>query len=119
MESSEELQQNELTALKSIYAEDFIETPPPKAWKGAARLPEFIIRVSHLNPDFAKKICFNLHVMCVSIGWFYPLTDQLQISQDLSRKDKCHIRNTKTYQWTLQRTSDETFECNSCRSADA
>jgi translation initiation factor 2-alpha kinase 4 len=33
MESSEELQQLELTALKSIYAEDFIETPPPKAWK--------------------------------------------------------------------------------------
>lgn len=32
MESTEELQQNELTALKSIYAEDFIETPP-KAWK--------------------------------------------------------------------------------------
>lgn len=33
MESTEELQQNELTALKSIYAEDFIEIPPPKAWK--------------------------------------------------------------------------------------
>ncbi|KAJ3727200.1 kinase-like domain-containing protein [Lentinula guzmanii] len=63
MESTEELQQNELTALKSIYAEDFIETPPPKAWKGAARLPEFIIRVPHLNPDFANKIYFNLHVI--------------------------------------------------------
>ncbi|KAJ4467716.1 kinase-like domain-containing protein [Lentinula edodes] len=63
MESTEELQQNELTALKSIYAEDFIEIPPPKAWKGAARLPEFCIRVPHLNPDFAKKICFDLHVI--------------------------------------------------------
>ncbi|KAJ4467220.1 kinase-like domain-containing protein [Lentinula aciculospora] len=62
MESTEELQQNELTALKSIYAEDFIETPPPKAWKGVAHLPEFSIRVPHLNPDFAKKICFNLHL---------------------------------------------------------
>ncbi|KIK54868.1 hypothetical protein GYMLUDRAFT_206162 [Collybiopsis luxurians FD-317 M1] len=61
--TTEELQQNELTALKSIYAEDFIETPPPKAWKGAARLPEFIIRVPHLDPDLAHKICFNLHVI--------------------------------------------------------
>ncbi|EEB88695.1 hypothetical protein MPER_13321 [Moniliophthora perniciosa FA553] len=33
MESTEELQQNEITALKSIYAEDYIEKPPPKAWK--------------------------------------------------------------------------------------
>lgn len=33
MESCEELQQQELTALKSIYADDFTETPPPKAWK--------------------------------------------------------------------------------------
>ncbi|KAJ7702683.1 kinase-like domain-containing protein [Mycena rosella] len=60
MESSEELQQLELTALKSIYADDFIETPAPKAWKGAPRLHEFTIRVPH--PD-ASKISFNLHVI--------------------------------------------------------
>jgi translation initiation factor 2-alpha kinase 4 len=33
MESTAELQQLEITALKSIYAEDFSEVPPPKAWK--------------------------------------------------------------------------------------
>ncbi|KAK7057453.1 kinase-like domain-containing protein [Favolaschia claudopus] len=63
MESSEELQQLELTALKSIYAEDFIDTPPPKAWKGAPRLHEFTIRVPHPDGAHASKICFNLHVI--------------------------------------------------------
>ncbi|KAJ7650439.1 kinase-like domain-containing protein [Roridomyces roridus] len=63
MESSEELQQLELTALRSIYAEDFIQTPPPKAWKGAPRLHEFTIRVPHPDAAHASKICFNLHVI--------------------------------------------------------
>ncbi|KAF8170288.1 kinase-like domain-containing protein [Mycena galopus ATCC 62051] len=70
MESSEELQQLELTALKSIYAEDFIETPPPKAWKGAPRLHEFTIRVPHPDEAHASKICFNLHVI-------FPKTNEL------------------------------------------
>ncbi|KAJ3758340.1 kinase-like domain-containing protein [Lentinula raphanica] len=55
MDSTEELQQNELTALKSIYAEDFIETPPPKAWKASFSLLRFLHKL--------KKICFNLHVI--------------------------------------------------------
>ncbi|KAF9457367.1 kinase-like domain-containing protein [Collybia nuda] len=62
MDSAEELQNLEITALRSIYAEDFIETPPPKAWKGAARLPEFIIRVPHPEPTHATKINFYLNV---------------------------------------------------------
>jgi translation initiation factor 2-alpha kinase 4 len=33
METTEELQQLEITALKSIYDQDFFEPPPPKAWK--------------------------------------------------------------------------------------
>ena len=33
MESAEELQQQEVTVLKSIYGDDFKESPPPKAWK--------------------------------------------------------------------------------------
>lgn len=33
MDSSEDRQQLEITALKSIYDEDFIECPPPRAWK--------------------------------------------------------------------------------------
>jgi hypothetical protein len=33
MDSTAELQQLEITALQSIYAEDFVECPPPKAWK--------------------------------------------------------------------------------------
>lgn len=63
MESTQELQQLEITALKSIYADDFIECPPPKAWKAAARLPEFIIKVPHSDPQHADKIYFNLHVI--------------------------------------------------------
>lgn len=32
--SSDDTQQtDELTVLQSIYAEDFIQIPPPKAWK--------------------------------------------------------------------------------------
>ncbi|KII86233.1 hypothetical protein PLICRDRAFT_114396 [Plicaturopsis crispa FD-325 SS-3] len=58
MESTEEQQQSEITVLKSIYDGDFIECPPPKAWKGASRLPEFIIKVS--RPD-APQISFHLH----------------------------------------------------------
>ncbi|TFK91310.1 Serine/threonine-protein kinase [Polyporus arcularius HHB13444] len=57
----EDLQQQEITAIKSIFDEDFIESPPPKAWKGAARLPEFTIRVSHPNPNHARKLYFHLH----------------------------------------------------------
>ena len=33
MESTEELQQQEITALKSIYGDDFQAVPAPKAWK--------------------------------------------------------------------------------------
>ncbi|EKM52933.1 uncharacterized protein PHACADRAFT_259100 [Phanerochaete carnosa HHB-10118-sp] len=58
----ENRQQEEITVLKSIYGEDFINCPPPKAWKGAPRLPEFIIRVRHPDPEHASKIFFNLHV---------------------------------------------------------
>ncbi|KZT71101.1 Serine/threonine-protein kinase [Daedalea quercina L-15889] len=66
MDSQEERQQLEITALKSIYDNDFIECPPPKVWKltpfqGAPRLPEFIIKVSHPDPEHADKIYFHLH----------------------------------------------------------
>lgn len=60
MESTEELQKLEITALRSIYADEFIDCPPPKVWKGAGRLPEFIIRIGH--PDAAEKINLNLRV---------------------------------------------------------
>jgi len=33
MESTGELQQQEVTALKSIYGDDFQEVPAPKAWR--------------------------------------------------------------------------------------
>ncbi|KAK0506828.1 kinase-like domain-containing protein, partial [Armillaria luteobubalina] len=59
MESTEELQKNELTALQSIYAEDFQLIPPSKAWKGAASLPEITICVRH--PERAN-IGFDLNV---------------------------------------------------------
>jgi len=87
MNSTEELQQLEITALRSIYAEDFIEGPPPKAWKvcnfyffaamemcdfglqGAARVPEFSIRVHHPDPEHASKIGFSLNIRYVVL-WF-------------------------------------------------
>ncbi|KAF8883813.1 hypothetical protein BD779DRAFT_1674349 [Infundibulicybe gibba] len=62
MESAEELQELEITALKSIYAEDFIDCPPPRAWKDAVRQPEFIIRIRHPDPNHAASIFLNLHV---------------------------------------------------------
>ncbi|KAF8839726.1 Serine/threonine-protein kinase [Paxillus ammoniavirescens] len=61
METTEELQQLEITALKSIYDQDFFEPPPPKVWKAAARLPEFIIKVVHPDPCHASKVYFHLH----------------------------------------------------------
>ena len=77
METTEELQQLEITALKSIYDQDFFEPPPPKAWKvcrirvstsqvsivpkAAIRLPEFIIKVVHPDPIHAPKVYFHLH----------------------------------------------------------
>jgi len=33
METTEELQKQEITALKSIYGDDFQEVPAPKAWR--------------------------------------------------------------------------------------
>ncbi|KAI0051565.1 Serine/threonine-protein kinase [Auriscalpium vulgare] len=62
MESTLELQQLEITALKSIYAEDFIECQP-RAWKGAAKLPEFILKISHPDSQHAAKIYFHLHTI--------------------------------------------------------
>lgn len=77
METTKELQQLEITALKSIYDQDFFEPPPPKAWKvrqcrvstrevlivpkTATRLPEFIIKVVHPDPLHASKVYFHLH----------------------------------------------------------
>lgn len=62
MDTTEELQQLEITALRSIYAEDFIDCPPPKVWKGAGRLPEFIIKITHPDLAHANKISLHLHV---------------------------------------------------------
>lgn len=62
MESAEELQQSEITALKSIYADQFVECPPSNVWKGAPKQPEFIIKVVHPDETHANKIYFHLHV---------------------------------------------------------
>jgi len=80
MESTEELQKLEITALRSIYAEDFIDCPPPTVWKvralpsplgflssrpatqGATRLPEFLIKIAH--PD-SVEVYLHLHTKSV------------------------------------------------------
>ncbi|EJC97866.1 uncharacterized protein FOMMEDRAFT_143407 [Fomitiporia mediterranea MF3/22] len=45
MGGNEDAQNLEIQALKSIYPDVFFDDVSPKAWKGAARLPEFSIRV--------------------------------------------------------------------------
>lgn len=82
MESTEELQHQEITALKSIYGDDFREVPAPKAWKvrlvfplphsrranrewipqGAGRLPEFMIKVTHPEDVHGTKCYLSLIV---------------------------------------------------------
>ncbi|KAH9956146.1 hypothetical protein BC827DRAFT_1139950 [Russula dissimulans] len=57
-----EQQQQEITALKSIYAEDFIECQH-RAWKGAPRLPEFVIKITHPDTAHTTKIYFHLHTI--------------------------------------------------------
>ncbi|KIY67256.1 Serine/threonine-protein kinase [Cylindrobasidium torrendii FP15055 ss-10] len=57
--SHEEQQLNELLVLESIYAEDYKLIPPPKAWKGAVRGPEFTITVRHSE---RANIRFDLNV---------------------------------------------------------
>ena len=37
MDTAEELQQLEITALRSIYDKDFILCPPPTVWKVASQ----------------------------------------------------------------------------------
>ncbi|KAJ6497813.1 kinase-like domain-containing protein [Mycena sanguinolenta] len=104
MESSEELQELELTALKSIYAEDFIETPPPKAWKGAPRLHEFTIRVPHPDGAHASKICFHLHVI-------FPKTYPTKASPTFSiHKPIIGIRDDQVTT-LLQAIQNETKNC--------
>ena len=48
MESTEELQQQEVTALKSIYGDDFQEVPAPKAWKVCCCLHSFLVGLKKL-----------------------------------------------------------------------
>ncbi|TFK47428.1 Serine/threonine-protein kinase [Heliocybe sulcata] len=62
MESAEDLQNSEITALKSIYAEQFLECPASNVWKGAPKQPEFILKVVHPDESHADKIYFHLHV---------------------------------------------------------
>jgi eukaryotic translation initiation factor 2-alpha kinase 4 len=42
MDPPEELQQLEITALQSIYDQDFIECPPPTVWK--VRLAVYLVQ---------------------------------------------------------------------------
>lgn len=42
-------------------------------WQGAPRLPEFIIRVYHPDPEHARKVSFHLHVKYVRL----PFTVQV------------------------------------------
>nr|VWO97315.1 Uncharacterized protein [Ganoderma boninense] len=67
----EDQQQQEIIVLKSIYEHDFIDVPPPKAWKAAPRLPEFKIRVTYPDPDYSEKIYFHLHTNRPASSYFH------------------------------------------------
>ncbi|KAI0666498.1 Serine/threonine-protein kinase [Trametes maxima] len=56
----EDRQQEEITALQSIYDNDFI-VREAKAWKGAQRLAEFDIKVTYPDQEHAQGIFFYLH----------------------------------------------------------
>ncbi|KAF7297638.1 hypothetical protein MKEN_01386800 [Mycena kentingensis (nom. inval.)] len=70
MESSEDLQANELFALREIYQDDFIEPSPPKAWQGAAHLKGCTICVRHPNDAHRAKVLFHLQII---LPKSYPL----------------------------------------------
>lgn len=56
MESTEELQQQEITALKSIYGDDFQEAPAPRAWKVCR---PFTATFSSTHTNRARIGCFK------------------------------------------------------------
>ncbi|KAL1938729.1 hypothetical protein VTO73DRAFT_11332 [Trametes versicolor] len=58
----EDRQQEEITALQSIYDQDFT-VREAKAWKGAQRLAEFNIKVAHPQEEHAEHIYFYLHTI--------------------------------------------------------
>ncbi|KAI0635341.1 Serine/threonine-protein kinase [Trametes polyzona] len=58
----EDRQQEEITALQSIYDKDFA-VREAKAWKSAQRLAEFNIRVTHPQDEHAEHIFFSLHTI--------------------------------------------------------
>nr|GAT55219.1 predicted protein [Mycena chlorophos] len=62
MESSEDLQNNEFFALRTIYEDDFVEAPP-RAWQGAHHLKECTICVRHPDDAHKDKVLFHLHVI--------------------------------------------------------
>ncbi|EGN96497.1 hypothetical protein SERLA73DRAFT_162262 [Serpula lacrymans var. lacrymans S7.3] len=68
METTEELQQLEIIALKSIYDCDFFGVTSTQSLT-AARLPEFIIKVPHPDPAHGLNIYFHLHTKFPNI---YP-----------------------------------------------
>ncbi|KAF7299301.1 hypothetical protein MIND_00879100 [Mycena indigotica] len=78
MESSEDLQNNELFALQTIYENDFIQAPP-RAWQGANHLKECTICIRHPHDAHKDKILFHLHVM-------FPKTYPLKASPILDIK---------------------------------
>ncbi|KAH9846907.1 Serine/threonine-protein kinase [Lenzites betulinus] len=58
----EDRQQEEITALQSIYDRDFV-IREAKAWKGAQRLAEFNIKVSHPQDEHSDSYYFQLHTI--------------------------------------------------------
>ncbi|KAI0083455.1 hypothetical protein BDY19DRAFT_998561 [Irpex rosettiformis] len=105
MDSQLDRQQTEIYALKSIYGNDFIECDPPTVWKGAPRLPEFIIRVRHPDQAHADATFFDLHVklpktypkLAAPIFTIQPPTSGLKPSQltEITQAIHEHVRSLK------------------------
>lgn len=69
--------------------------------QGAPRLPEFIIRVRHPDPDHASKIYFNLHVKCVQpLILPYAIADLVyQVPEDIPYVSSTYPDRSAAVRW--------------------
>ncbi|KAJ1674120.1 eukaryotic translation initiation factor 2-alpha kinase, partial [Spiromyces aspiralis] len=60
--STQEIQQNELEALRAIYMDDYKDVKPETVWKIAQYAPEFVVKIRSLDEQYREKVHVGLHV---------------------------------------------------------
>ncbi|KAJ2778926.1 eukaryotic translation initiation factor 2-alpha kinase, partial [Coemansia javaensis] len=61
-EATREIQQNELSALRAIFMEDYRDVVAKTAWKVKQEAPEFVIRVRPTDEALGERVWAGLHV---------------------------------------------------------